>query len=80
MNIDDYIEERNEIGLLAEPGNAGNKIPDQKEAEAFAQRIWMELGVANRHIERVLKGTMSLSAVEGEIQSCLKRVRKMVTV
>lgn len=78
MTIDEYIEQRNAIQLKAEPGNQCNKIVDRQEAERFAQRVFTELGVANRHIERVLKHAIPLKAVEGEIQSCFRRVEKFL--
>ena len=52
MTIDDYIERRNEIYLAAEA-----------EGEAEGDRAWAELGVANRHIDRVLGGVLPLAAV-----------------
>jgi hypothetical protein len=63
MTIDDYIAERNKILLSMED------TPD-------ADRCWVELGVANRHIGRVLDGTLRLEAVEAEINQCFRRVRK----
>jgi len=63
MTIDDYIEQRNAIQFKAE----------LISEEAAAAR-WIELGVANRHIERVLAGEMQLTpAVEYEIADCLRR-------
>ena len=62
--IDDYIAERNEIQLRAE-----NKSYDE------GTRCWTELGVANRHIERVLNGVLPLRIVENEIAQCLDRAR-----
>ena len=63
MNIDDYIKRRNDLQLKAED-----------VSEEAAQRCWTELGVANRHIERVLNGTLPLHVVESEIERCLQRV------
>ncbi len=64
--IDDYIAERNAIQLKAEA--AGD--------EAGATQ-WTNLGVANRHIERILKGELSLTpGVAGEIQKCLTQNSK----
>lgn len=64
--IDDYIERRNAIQLCAE-----NRSKEE------ADRIWVELGVANRHIQRVLDGVLKLSMVEGEIEKCLTRVERL---
>lgn len=64
--IDDYIERRNAIQLQAE-----NKDEDT------AKRCRIELGVANRHIARVLEGTLSLTAVESEIEATFRRVKRM---
>ena len=64
--IDDYIEERNAIQLKAEP------LGDKE-----ANKCWAELGVANRHITRVLDGMFELGDVEKEIEACFHRVRKM---
>jgi hypothetical protein len=65
MSIDDYIQQRNEIMLAAE-----------NENQAVADRKWIALGVANRHIQRVLDGELSLTpAVEQEIQRCLESNR-----
>lgn len=78
MTIDDYIAQRNEIQLSAEPGNEWNKIANRYEAWEFASRAWGELGVANRHIERVLDGTLRLNQCEKEIVQCLERVREWI--
>lgn len=64
--IDDYIERRNAIQLRAENRS--------KEA---ADRTWVELGVANRHITRVIEGIFPLRLVEDEIEKCLTRVERM---
>jgi hypothetical protein len=67
MTIDDYIEQRNALYLKAENIS--------KEA---ADTVWAELGVANRHIDRVLRGKLfTLPQVEKEIQDCLQRVRDL---
>lgn len=63
MTIDDYIEQRNEIQLKAEA--LGKETAD---------KCWAELGVANRHIERVLNGELRLAVVESEIQQCFRRI------
>lgn len=60
MTIDDYIAKRNTIQLDAEMRGAGDAM-------------WRRLGVANRHITRVLDGTLNLTpVVEREIVSCLE--------
>lgn len=65
MDIDDLIDLRNEIQLHAE--NISPTVADQ---------CWQVLGIANRHIMRVLEGTFPLSpAVEQEILQCLDRGR-----
>lgn len=66
MTIDDYISERNKVYLRVQAAG--------KEA---ADRCWTELGVANRHIERVLTGALHLRVVEREIAACLRRVEKL---
>lgn len=63
MTIDDYIERRNKIILSADA-----------ISKDFADRIWVELGVANRHIQRVISGACLLHFVENEIKECLVRV------
>lgn len=65
MLIEEYIEQRNEIQFQAEA--LGKELAD---------KCWIELGVANRHIERVVSGIFPLQLVENEIVSCLQRVRK----
>jgi hypothetical protein len=50
LSIDDLIEERNKLHLEAEA-----------VSEQCAQRRWIELGVANRHIARVLEGHLQLT-------------------
>lgn len=65
MTIDDYIEQRNRIYLIAE-NRYGAK---SKQADD----TWERLGVANRHIERVLRGQLTLPMVEKEIATCLIR-------
>lgn len=61
--IDDYIEQRNAIQLRAEA-----------LGEERARSTWLKLGVANRHISRIVSGQLILSPqVEWEIQKCLER-------
>jgi hypothetical protein len=67
MTIDDYIEQRNAIQFKAEA-----------ISEEIAAKCWIELGVANRHIERVLNGLLSLPIVEQEIIRCLQRVDGLI--
>ncbi len=65
MTIDDYINKRNEIQLEAE-----------SRGEETGRRCWAELGVANRHIEAVLRGDLTLTpGVRSEIERCLEEVR-----
>jgi hypothetical protein len=64
MILEDYIQRRNTIQLRAETRGDG-------------ARCWTELGVANRHIERVVMGTLKLQQVEPEIVACLRRVEKL---
>ena len=73
MTIDDYIEQRNELYLKAESVDSATGTPFGKKGP-LADLIWTELGVANRHIERVLNGKIKLKFVEKEIDACLKRV------
>lgn len=66
MTLDDLIEERNEIQFLSE---------GHSEDEAI--ECWTRLGVANRHIERVVTGVLPLTpAIELEIAECFQRVRE----
>lgn len=44
--------------------------------QSIAARCWIELGVANRHIARVVDGEFHLAVVELEIQQCLRRVKQ----
>ncbi len=64
LSVDDYIEQRNDIQLSAE-----------SLSKDFADMVWTELGVANRHISRVLDGLLPLRIVAPEIESCLRRAR-----
>jgi hypothetical protein len=63
-SIDEYIEQRNDIQLRAE-----------SLSKELADLCWIELGVANRHIERVVDEVLPLRFVENEIARCLERVR-----
>jgi len=64
--IDQYIRRRNEIQLKAE-----------QEGETEGRIMWSRLGVANRHIERVLGGALVLTpAVEAEINRCFEFAQK----
>lgn len=65
MTIDDYIKQRNDIQLRAEG-----------ISKEVADRCWTELGVANRHIERVVDEVLPLHIVSNEIESCFARVRR----
>jgi hypothetical protein len=65
MTIDNYIEQRNDIQLRAE--GVGKELAD---------KCWVELGVANRHINRVIDEELPLSIVEDEIQKCFYRVKR----
>ena len=67
MTIDDYIERRNKIIFSADA-----------ISKDFADKIWTELGVANRHIQRVISGVCLLHFVENEIRECLVRVNGIV--
>lgn len=65
--VDTLIEQRNAIYLRAE--NSG--------VDGAADRCWQMLGVANRHIDRVLSNVLKLTpAVEAEITHCLERASK----
>lgn len=64
MTINDYVEERNRIQI--ESGDSG--------------ATWAKLGVANRHIERVVRGALSLTpAVEKEIRDSLDSAKPPMT-
>lgn len=64
MEIDELIERRNKLQLRAESLN-----------ESLARQCWERLGVANRHIERVLSGILALTyGVENEIIQCMHDV------
>lgn len=61
--IERLIDKRNYIQELAE-----------SRGKETADRVWAELGVANRHITRVVEGEMRLTpAIENEIEQCIKR-------
>lgn len=64
--IDGYIERRNAIQLRAE-----NRSKEE------ADKTWAELGVANRHITRVIEGILPLPLAESEIENCLTRVERL---
>lgn len=53
--LDELIERRN--GLVRLSGDS--------------EEMWQRLGVANRHIERVVNGTFICASVRGEITACL---------
>jgi hypothetical protein len=56
--IDRLIACRNEIQLLAESIDCGDEC-------------WVRLGIANRHLERLVSGTMELSrGVEDDVSRC----------
>ena len=63
--IDEYIARRNELQLRCE---------DMPISEARKQEFFNnDLGTANRHIARVLEGTIPfVPSVEGEIFRCLQ--------
>lgn len=62
MGIDDLIKRRNNIALVAE----------NHDDENVAGDCWARLGVANRHIERVLEEVEPFTpGVEREIVQCL---------
>jgi hypothetical protein len=67
VTIEDYIEKRNEIVFSAESVN-----------KELADVVWTELGVANRHIERVIDGVYPLQFVEKEIDTCLFRMKSYI--
>lgn len=67
MTLDDYVQQRNEILTAAENAGTGNDM-------------WIRLGVANRHIYRVVHGILPWNIrVEREIAECLERCRKEAT-
>jgi len=67
--IDDYVAKRNEIQLEAE--NIGDDA---------AAKMWSRLGVANRHIERVVSGRLELTpAVAAEIERCFEYAKAVAT-
>lgn len=65
--IDEYAEERN--GIFVQALNID---------ETFSDKIWTELGVANRHISRVIEETLPLRVVTDEIEKCFDRVRALI--
>ena len=63
QTIDDFIEERNNIVFDAEGCGVGAEC-------------WIRLGVANRHIGRVLDGVFQLTpGIEKEMQRCMQDTR-----
>lgn len=74
MTIDDYIQQRNELQLIAEDTCSYSSID-------CADEMWVRLGVANRHIERVLTGQLPLTpGLEEEIQRCLDDAKHWLTM
>ena len=65
MTIDDYAEQRNAIYMKA-----------HAKGEEIGDKCWVELGTANRHIDRVIGGLLKLTQVEDEITACFRRVIK----
>lgn len=64
--IDSYITRRNYLQCAAEDAGCG-------------EEIWVRLGVANRHIGRVIDGELPCTpAVEREIGECLESVNKFL--
>lgn len=62
MTIDDYIKRRNGIQRKANTLN-----------ESVSKSCWARMGVANRHIDRVLSGKLELApGVEWEIERSLR--------
>ena len=67
--IDRYIQRRNDIQLMAET-----------EGDGLARECWTRLGVANRHIRRVLAGVLPLTpGLVYEIDSCLQETAQWLT-
>lgn len=66
-SLDDYIEERNRLFLAA-----------LSISNTFSDRIWTELGVANRHINRLIKGTLQLNMVRQEMDRCFEKVSGLI--
>jgi hypothetical protein len=64
-DLDYYIAERNKIQLDAE-----------KKTPNIANMCWIKLGVANRHIERLIAGLTLTPAIGDEIAGCLERTRE----
>lgn len=66
--IDEVVNARNEIQFRAED-----------ISEEVAKHCWSELGVANRHIERLISGELKFSpAVAAEIQKSFERANEVV--
>jgi hypothetical protein len=64
--VDELIERRNAIQLKAE-----------LFGDTYANECWSRLGVANRHIQRICQGELTLvPGVRKEIEDCLERVQK----
>jgi hypothetical protein len=66
LTIDELIDRRNECQLKAEA------ISEQAGADR-----WTALGLANRHIARVLENELPLTpGLENEILKCIDRVER----
>ena len=72
--IDDIVEERNRIFLIVE--NLGG-LNDYDKQNFFDS----DLGIANRHIKRVVEGKFSLiRGIRIEIRDCLERAEQSIVV
>ena len=70
--IDDIVEERNRIFLIVE--NLGG-LNDYDKQNFFDS----DLGIANRHIKRVVEGKFSLiRGIRIEIRDCLERAEQSI--
>lgn len=64
--IDEFINRRNQIQFRAEDLGKGDEC-------------WQMLGIANRHIDRLLDAELPLTqAVQSEIENCLNRAEKQL--
>lgn len=61
-DFDRIVERRNAIQLEAEDAGCGTDM-------------WLRLGIANRHIKRVVEGKLKLHHVVSEIEACFRRAQ-----
>ncbi len=59
-SLDDLVERRNSLQIASQDSDA----------------MWQRLGIANRHITRVVNGILTIEQTRHEIVDCLDRAEK----